>query len=205
MNELVDASMKVDITSTIQVESAAKCVFDKFGHVDILINNAGIVNAKPMLQLSKKRIELNFAVNVLSHFWTVQAFLPKMIERKSGHIITISSCAAVQGLPHLVDYCASKAACRSFHESLSVELREQGVNDGICLSCISPYFIKTQMFDGSVTTKWWILKKLGFDFLQPQYVASQIVRAIEYRIDDEIFLPYIMKIGWVSRVIIIQN
>eukprot|EP01083_Nonionella_stella_P252355 869587_1 len=93
MEELVDSSMKVDITSTIQVESAAKTIFDKFGHIDILINNAGIVNAKPILELNKKRIKLNFAVNTLSHFWTVQAFLPKMIERKSGHIVTISSCA----------------------------------------------------------------------------------------------------------------
>merc|ERR1712154_91546 len=163
------------VTSTVQVDSAAKKVFDKFGHVDILINNAGIATGKPLLQLNKKQIQKCFEVNVISHFWTVQAFLPKMIERKSGHIVTISSCAAVQGTPRLVDYSASKAACRVFHDTLNLELMEQGVKDGIKLSCINPYFINTGMFHGTVTTKWWILRKLGCEFLEPEFVASEII------------------------------
>lgn len=72
MEELVDLSMKVDITSTIQVESSAKQVLERFGHVDILINNAGIVTGKPLLQLNKRQIQKCFEVNVISHFWTVQ-------------------------------------------------------------------------------------------------------------------------------------
>jgi len=199
MEELVDLSMKVDITSAIQVESSAKHVFERFGHVDILINNAGIVSGKPFLQLNKRQITKCFEVNVISHFWTVQAFLPKMIERKSGHIVTISSCAAIQGVPKLVDYGASKAACRSFHDTLNLELHQQGIKDGISMSCINPYFINTGMFNGTVTTKWWILRKFcGFDFLQPEYVANQIIDAIEYE-KEEVFLPDIMRVGWLLR------
>ena len=205
MSELVDDSMKVDITSTVQVESAAKHIFDKFGHVDILINNAGIVTGKPFLQLNKRQIQKCFEVNVISHFWTTQAFLPKMIERKTGHIVTISSCAAIQGTPKLVDYCASKSACRAFHDTLNVELLEQGKKDGITLTCINPYFINTGMFNGTVTTKWWILRKcLGFDFLEPQYVADRIVHCIEYDV-EEMFLPDIMRIGWLLRYSVLPD
>ena len=75
-----------------------------------------------------------------------------MVERKSGHIVTIASAAALQGVPRLVDYSASKAACRAFHETLNIELIEQGIKDGISMSCVNPYFINTGMFDGTVTT-----------------------------------------------------
>lgn len=198
MEELVDCSMKVDITSTIQVQSSAKQVLERFGHVDILINNAGIVNGKSLLELNKRQIEKCFEVNVISHFWTVQAFLPKMIERKSGHIVTISSCAAIQGMGRLVDYGASKAACRAFHDGLNLELHSQGTKDGISLTCINPYFINTGMFENTITTKWWILRKFGFDFLEPKYVADQIIESIEYE-KEEVFLPDIMRIGWLLR------
>eukprot|EP01084_Bolivina_argentea_P195890 335929_1 len=193
MEELVDCSMKVDISCTAQVDAGAKFVFNKYGHVDILINNAGIANGKPLLQLNTKQIESNFAVNVFSHFWTVQAFLPKMIERRSGHIVTIASSTSIQGVSQLVDYSAANAASRAFHHTLKLELMEQNLKDGISLSCINPYFTNTKMFDGTVTTNWWILKKLGYVFLNQEYVATEIIRAIEYDI-PELFLPESHKV-----------
>ena len=72
MSELVDESMNVDITSTVMVDSAARNILDKYGHVDVLINNAGIVTGKPLLQLDKRQIQCCFDVNVVSHFWTIK-------------------------------------------------------------------------------------------------------------------------------------
>lgn len=72
MAELVDESMNVDITSTVMVDSAARNILDKYGHVDVLINNAGIVTGKPLLQLDKRQIQSCFDVNVISHFWTIK-------------------------------------------------------------------------------------------------------------------------------------
>jgi len=204
MEELVDVCMKVDITSTVQVENAGKLVLDKYEYIDILVNNAGIVTGKPLLQLKKKQIQKCFEVNTLSHFWTVQQFLPCMISRKSGHIVTISSCAAIQGVPQLVDYSASKAACRAFHDTLSLELAQQGCKDGIALTCINPYFVNTGMFHGTTTTTWWILRKVGFDFLEPEFVATEIVRAIEYEA-HEVFIPDIMRIGWLMRYAVMPD
>jgi len=193
MAELVDSAMKVDITSTEQVESAAATVTAKYGQVDVLINNAGIVIGKPLLQLNSRQIKKCFEVNAISHFWTIKAFLPQMIKRKSGHIVTISSCAGIQGVSRLVDYSASKAACRNMHDTLAVELEEQGVAEGVHMSCVSPYFINTGMFDGTVCCKWWWARKyLGFDFLEPEFVASEIIRAIQYEI-PELVLPDLMR------------
>lgn len=193
MAELVDEAMKVDITSTAQVQAAAQTVTAQYGRVDVLINNAGIVIGKPLLQLKNRQIQKCFEVNAIAHFWTVKAFLPQMIKRKSGHIVTISSCAGIQGVSRLVDYSASKAACRIFHDTLAVELEEQGMAEGISMSCINPCFINTGMFDGTVCCKWWWARKyLGFDFLEPEFVASEIIRAIQYEI-PELVLPDSMR------------
>lgn len=75
---------------------------------DILVNNAGIVSGKSLLENSDEMIAKTFEVNTVSMFWTVKAFLPKMIERNSGHIVTLSSASAYTGVVGLADYAASK-------------------------------------------------------------------------------------------------
>jgi all-trans-retinol dehydrogenase (NAD+) len=69
------------------------------GAVDILINNAGVVSGQSILDLPDEKIEATFAINTLSLFWTAKAFLPQMIERRSGHIVTVASAAALIGVP----------------------------------------------------------------------------------------------------------
>lgn len=134
-----------------------------------------------------------------------QAFLPKMIERRSGHIVTVSSAAGIQGVSRLVDYSASKAACRALHDTLSVELEEQGLNEGIHLSCINPYFINTGMFDGTVCCKWWWARKyFGCDFLEPEYVASEIIRSIEYNVRDVVIPESHMNIYLFTKAFVPQ-
>lgn len=64
-----------------------------------------------------------FDVNVLSHYYTVQAFLPDMIENNKGHIMTIASMASFFSSGGLVDYCSTKAAVLAFHEGLTQEIR----------------------------------------------------------------------------------
>ena len=57
-------------------------------YVSILVNNAGIVSGKPLLETEDSKIAKTFQVNVLAHFWTVKSFLPKMIEENFGHVVT---------------------------------------------------------------------------------------------------------------------
>ncbi|KAK7062983.1 hypothetical protein SK128_027694, partial [Halocaridina rubra] len=137
--------------------------------VDILINNAGIVTGKNFLQASDQLVERTFSVNIMSHFWTVKAFLPDMINANKGHVVTVASLAGLAGVNKLVDYCASKFAAVGFDESLKLELMVEGHN-GVKTTAICPYYINTGMFDG--------VKSKLISILDPEYVASEAVDGI---------------------------
>lgn len=79
-------------------------------YISVLVNNAGIYYGLMLMDLTDKQIEKIFNINILAHFWTVRAFLPKMIEHKRGHIVEIASMAGIAGLHKQVDYCATKFA-----------------------------------------------------------------------------------------------
>merc|ERR1711933_190432 len=122
----------VDITDRAKVNEAAQKVFNRYPKgIDVLINNAGIVTGKSVLDLSERQIRKCFDVNVIAHFWTIQAFLPKMMHKSNEkdewcQIVTISSTAGRCGVSMLTDYCASKYACKGLAESLYAELSEKG-------------------------------------------------------------------------------
>ena len=141
------------------------------GPVDILINNAGIVSGKDFLELPDEKIEATFDINVLALFWTGKAFLPSMIARNSGHIVTIASASGLIGVARLADYAASKWAAIGFDESLRAELRK--VAPGVLTTVICPYYINTGMFRGVQSRFPWLLP-----ILEEDDVAERVVRAI---------------------------
>lgn len=161
---------EVDVTRPI--DDVAASVLAEFGRVDILINNAGIVTGKPFMELTDDDVERTFAVNTLSHYRTTRAFLPGMLERDRGSIVTIASAAGLVGVARQTDYSASKFGAVGFAESLRAELRHRNSRVHTLLYC--PYYISTGMFDG-VQTKF---DKL-LPILTPEKVAKQIVDAIE--------------------------
>jgi all-trans-retinol dehydrogenase (NAD+) len=142
------------------------------GAVDILINNAGVVTGQSILDLPDEKIEATFAINTLSLFWTAKAFLPQMIERRSGHIVTVASAAALIGVPKLADYAASKWAAVGFDESLRAELRTRA--PALRTTVVCPYFIDTGMFHG-VKSRFPRLLPI----LSEEVVATRIVSAIQ--------------------------
>lgn len=113
----------MDVSDREAVYRTAHRVREEIGPVDILINNAGIVCCKTMLELPDKAIENTFAVNILAHYWTIKAFLPDMIRQKRGHIVTIASVTGMVGIYGCTDYSATKFACIGLHESLFCELK----------------------------------------------------------------------------------
>ena len=96
----------VDVSSTKAVYEAAKNAnaWASPSYVSVLINNAGIVSGKPLLETEDSKISKTFQVNVLAHFWTTKAFLPKMISEKFGHVVTVASIAGLTAAPKMVDY-----------------------------------------------------------------------------------------------------
>lgn len=159
----------VDVSDADQVNAAAFRVTQEVGHPDIVIMNAGIVSGKKILNLTNQDIERCFKVNTLSHFWITRAFLPWMIKTNSGHLVSIDSVTSYFGTSSLTDYSASKAASHRLQESLTFELKYDGY-DGIRVTSVMPYFIKTGMFDGS--------SSIFLDMLEPEYVAQKALEGI---------------------------
>jgi 3-oxoacyl-[acyl-carrier protein] reductase len=122
-------AIKCDVSNQGQVESAKNQALEKFGKIDILVNNAGIYPQKAFMEMTDEDWNKVIRINLYGVFYCTKAFLPKMIERKSGKIINLSSIAgAVVGFPFLVHYSASKAAIAGFTKSLALEVAQSGVN-----------------------------------------------------------------------------
>ncbi|GAB1606247.1 epidermal retinol dehydrogenase 2-like [Argonauta hians] len=161
-----------DVTSKLDIYKTADKVRSEVGHVDILVNNAGVVTGKNFLDCSDQEIMRTMQVNVLAHFWTIRAFLPEMIRRNSGHIVTISSVAGLIGLNKLTGYCASKFACVGLNEALRCELNSMKKH-GIHLTLACPYYTDTGMFEGAKTRFPTILP-----VLKTKFVAEKIIEAV---------------------------
>ncbi|CAL8088691.1 unnamed protein product [Calicophoron daubneyi] len=174
----------VDLRSRDDVFEAAKKVMNDVGRrVTVLVNNAGIVSAKPLLQLKPTEIENTFKVNILSHFYTIQAFLPYMIGEKSlpgaqpetprGHIVSVASVAGEIPALGLSDYCATKAAALSLMDTLELELYEMKLGDRIHLTSIMPFFMDTKLFAGCKPEFQWL-----FPIVPATVCANRIVEAV---------------------------
>jgi len=99
-----------DISKKDHVEQMTRAVLDKFGRVDILVNNAGFGIYCPVNESKIEEIESQMATNYFGVVYCTKAFLPKMLEQKSGHVVNVASLAANFGIPGLAPYCASKYA-----------------------------------------------------------------------------------------------
>ena len=183
----------VDLTNKNAVSKTAEKTLKDVIRVDILINNAGIVVGKSLLDASDDEILRTFDVNTLALFWMVRAFLPGMLERDEGHIVTIASAAGIAGTAKLVDYCSSKFAAVGFDEALRVELRRQ--NSSIKTTVVCPFYIDTGMFDG-VKSRF----PLVLPILKPEYVVKRIVQAIRHN-KQRLVMPRLVGVLYPARLL----
>ena len=182
-----------DLTRREEISRVAAQTLAESGPIDILVNNAGVVSGKNLLDISDEEIERTFQVNTLALFWTVRAFLPSMLERNSGHLVTIASAAGFAGTAKLSDYCSSKFAAVGFDESLRLELKE--MNSRVLTTVVCPYFISTEMFDGAKTRFSWLLP-----ILEPEVVARRIVAALRKN-RRRVVMPWFVRTVWPSRLL----
>jgi all-trans-retinol dehydrogenase (NAD+) len=175
------------------IYATAEQVHKDCGPIDILINNAGIVSGKPLTEASDEEIIRTFDVNTLALFWTTRAFLPNMVQRNSGHLVTIASAAGLVGTARLTDYCASKFGAVGYAESMRMELKRQKLNIRTTMVC--PYYINTGMFEGAKTRFSWLLP-----ILEPEYVADKIINAI-LKNHQRIVMPRFVLTSYLVRVL----
>jgi len=164
---------RCDVTNREEVFKVAEKVKKEVGDVTILINNAGIVFIKSFLDHSCDEISRVIDVNVTAHYWTLQAFLPSMIEKNYGHVVAVSSIAGLIGGPYGTVYCPSKSAIKALMEAMFEELRAlSNGKSSIKFTTVYP----TLVFTG-LSKK----QKIRFPRLQigilPQKAASLIIDA----------------------------
>ncbi len=138
----------VDVSSREEIYKAAMKVQAETGGVDILVNNAGIVFSKPFLETPDDQLSATIDVNLKAMFWTMKAFLPRMLELNAGHIINISSASGFIGVPRLPAYAASKWAVIGLTESVRLEVRNLK-KDGVSFTLFCPSYVDTGMFKGA--------------------------------------------------------
>jgi len=159
-----------DVSNKENVIKMSRMVFERFSSLDILVNNAGFAIYDSVTELSVDDIESQMKTNYLGMIYCVKAFLPSMLDKKSGHIVNVASLAASFGLPSIAPYCASKFAMLGFSEGLKHELRDTGVG----ITVVSPIMVRTDFFDHPSFEK---MPKYSSTSLDPKTVAKAILRA----------------------------
>ena len=131
-----------DVSDEASIAAAVEGAIELLGGLDVLVNNAGIEVASPLLQQSVESFDRIFAVNVRGTFLGMKAAAPALVA-SGGNIVNIASIAGVGGSPLLGSYCATKAAVIQLTRVAAVEMRAQGVR----VNAVCPGFADTSMVD----------------------------------------------------------
>ncbi len=132
---------KADVSSFDQVSKMVEAVYNEFGRIDVLVNNAGIAKDTLLLRMTEKDWDKVININLKGIFNTSKACVKYMVKQKRGKIINVSSIVGIYGNAGQVNYAASKAGIIGFTKSLSKELGSRGIT----VNAVAPGFIKTDM------------------------------------------------------------
>ncbi|MCB1992791.1 MAG: SDR family NAD(P)-dependent oxidoreductase [Geminicoccaceae bacterium] len=136
-------AIEADVTDPAQVAAMTRATIDAFGRIDVLVNGAGVITAKPIEDVTEADWDSIMDVNAKGTFLTNQAVVAEMRRQgDGGRIINIASIAGKLGVPLLTHYCASKWAVIGFSISLSKEVAKEGIT----VNCLCPGIVGTQMW-----------------------------------------------------------
>lgn len=134
-------SVKADISKLNEVENLINTAKEKFGCIDIMVNNAGITKDNLILRMKEEEFDSVIDVNLKGVFNCLKGITPVMVRQKHGKIINISSVVGISGNAGQVNYAASKAGIIGMTKSLAKEIGSRGVN----VNAVAPGFIDTEM------------------------------------------------------------
>jgi short-subunit dehydrogenase len=174
-------TVRCDVTDREQVERLAAAATGRFGRVDLLVNNAGIIQVGPIQAMTLEDFEEAVGVMFWGVVYPTLAVLPQMLERKRGRIVNITSIGGKVSVPHLVPYTCAKFAAVAFSEGLRAEL----ARDGITVTTIVPGLMRTGSHlnafakgnKGAEYVLFALAANLPFVSMDAERAARQIVRA----------------------------
>src|SRR6266566_3026784 len=133
--------VRLEFTSRADAEAAVRSAVDRFGRIDVLVNNAGTFDAGYFEELTPEQVERQLATSILGPMNVTRAVLPIMRKQRSGHIISISSGAGLVGFEFCSAYAAAKFGLEGWMESLRPEVEPFGIHTTI----VNPGFFRTKL------------------------------------------------------------
>lgn len=140
----------LDITDPAAAETAVAAAVDRFGRVDVLVNNAGNFYAGFFEEISPKQFRAQMETNFFGPLNVTRAVLPVMRRQRSGHVITITSAAGIIGQEFCAAYAASKFALEGWMESLQYDVAPFGIDTTI----VEPGFFRTELLVEGASSIW---------------------------------------------------
>lgn len=177
---------KTDLTNGTQIEVVAQEIQDKVGHPTVLVHNAGTrIFGHTILTSTEKLLKLTFDVNVIASILVTKQFLPAMIEKNSGHIVTMASLAGYTTPAQLIDYSASKIAAAAFSEGLYQELKHRYNAPNVRNTLVNPTWVKTGLTDAFHSLN----HGMSTIELDPDYVANTVIDQVVKNRSAQLYMP----------------
>lgn len=162
-------ALQADVSKLDQVDALVNNTLEKFGRVDVLVNNAGITRDTLLLRMKPEDWQAVIDLNLTGVFFCTRAVSKLMLKQKSGRIINITSVAGLMGNPGQANYSAAKAGVIGFTKTVAKELASRGIT----VNAVAPGFIATDMTSGIKSEE--ILKYIPLGrYGEPDEVAGMI-------------------------------
>lgn len=158
--------VRTDVASHVSVQRRVAAAFRRFGRLDCLVNNAGVLSVGPLNRVSLRDLEEMVAVNLRGPLLMARAALPYMLRQRSGTIINVASQLGKYGLADYVTYCATKFGVVGFTEALAAELAGTGVR---------VWAVCPGLTDTSMASKTGVSPRERAGLIRPETVARAIV------------------------------
>lgn len=181
-----------DITSSATISDVAGSIRSTLGEPTVLINNAGICTGTTILGTSEAQNRKVFEINTLSHYRLAREFLPSIIDRNHGMVVTVASQAGYMTTPNMTDYSATKSAAISFHEGLTAELVARYKAPRVRTVLVTQGFVKTALIRVLTPENTWLQP-----LLYPETVAEQLVDQVLTGTSGHIVVPG--SSGWIAK------
>lgn len=178
--ELPEATILVqqaDVTKEEEVQHVIKLTMEKYGRIDVLFNNAGVMPTAPLIEAPKGEWRQMLDINIMGVLNGIAAVLPIMVEQKSGQIIATDSVAGHVVYPDSAVYCGTEFAVRAIMEGLRQEQRENNIKSTI----ISPGAVQTELYQ-TISNRV-VAETLHLEQLSWGLKAEDIAQAVVFAID----------------------